>query len=479
MKPNMLLNEDYHYKWGILQVLEYKKNDFYTLGQLMEVTGISKYKISKYLEEIVDEFSDIDIVVNISVEPGNIIVTKGLDNLILKKIRLYYLENSLNFQILESIFYEVTQSDEKLSKKLIIGRNQLYKRIREVNKFLDDVNLRIDNLKIVGAEQDIRSTFFSLYDEFYTGLKLPFNDDISKLVNKFVSGFSLMEKVNLPKTQEFKFSIYTGVAQIRIINNHFLSSSPIEINFAEAKRYKDILHFPLTASEDEINDEISSLLYYSQVENFFGEVRWNKANSADNDIMNLVEGITGEFVANIKNKFEFINPMELETIQNSLSMVNQKWLYFHFKETTFISDNSFSYLQELYPEYDKLIREFFDRKDISKLFATSDEEVNVYYSYIFILINNIPINQVGESVYICVDFSKGTEYNKFIKNSIDSFRDLNIIFEEYVSKRTNLYVSDYVSDKLRCKQIIWKNPPGPSDWKELGDVLIGIKHGLI
>lgn len=32
-------------------------------------------------------------------------------------------------------------------------------------------------------------------------------------------------------------------------------------------------------------------------------------------------------------------------------------------------------------------------------------------------------------------------------------------------------------DNLVCEQVIWKNPPGPNEWKWFGDVVTNLKGG--
>ncbi|EKQ3613722.1 hypothetical protein P4507_002781, partial [Enterococcus faecalis] len=97
--------------------------------------------------------------------------------------------------------------------------------------------------------------------------------------------------------------------------------------------------------------------------------------------------------------------------------------------------------------------------------------------YLFLLVTILPIELLEDVIYICVDFSHGNFYNEFIKRSISSFQNLNVKFERKLTTKTQIYISDFVLNKNVCPQIIWKNPPGPNDWKVFGDLVVSLKEG--
>ncbi|WP_175265186.1 hypothetical protein [Lacticaseibacillus nasuensis] len=48
--------------------------------------------------------------------------------------------------------------------------------------------------------------------------------------------------------------------------------------------------------------------------------------------------------------------------------------------------------------------------------------------------------------------------------------------EDNVSTETDIYISDYHSDLVDAPQVIWQNPPTPTDWSDLADMILTTKH---
>jgi len=54
---------------------------------------------------------------------------------------------------------------------------------------------------------------------------------------------------------------------------------------------------------------------------------------------------------------------------------------------------------------------------------------------------------------------------------------MNICYEEKLSTKTQIYLSDFLIETLPCHQMIWKRPPTPEDWSEFGHLLLTVKGG--
>ncbi|EGO9471541.1 transcriptional regulator, partial [Enterococcus faecalis] len=42
-----------------------------------------------------------------------------------------------------------------------------------------------------------------------------------------------------------------------------------------------------------------------------------------------------------------------------------------------------------------------------------------------------------------------------------------------------IYISDFILENLNCHQVVWKNPPGPNEWKKFGDLVVSLKGGEV
>ncbi|MCT9925434.1 hypothetical protein N7272_14855, partial [Enterococcus faecalis] len=81
-------------------------------------------------------------------------------------------------------------------------------------------------------------------------------------------------------------------------------------------------------------NEIQNIFFFCYTENLINDLQW-KINFKDNkealDISeNFVKELEKVVILDIKIK---------EQIRKEIFRINQKWLYFHFKEATFVFEN--------------------------------------------------------------------------------------------------------------------------------------------
>ena len=103
------------------------------------------------------------------------------------------------------------------------------------------------------------------------------------------------------------------------------------------------------------------------------------------------------------------------------------------------------------------------------------ESSHLYYDLIFSLLENQSVLALEKPIYVTIDFSGGPQYNTFIKTNVAVFQYLNIVVEERITSRTDLYLSDFANATVKIKQIIWKNPPLEDDWQVFADSIIEMK----
>ncbi|EIM5369660.1 helix-turn-helix domain-containing protein, partial [Enterococcus faecalis] len=167
MNFNVFLDEDQRYKYYIVKLLELKQNTFFSQAQLMEALGVSKYKIDRFLKDIEEDSELLNLQISIVVDTSGEIRAQGFNNLVTKKLRLYYLEQSKQYQLLYEMLVGSNQSAESLATKLYVSRASIYNELKILKDNLKIYGLKVKNLKIVGRELKVRSFFFSLFNDFY------------------------------------------------------------------------------------------------------------------------------------------------------------------------------------------------------------------------------------------------------------------------------------------------------------------------
>lgn len=159
-----------------------------------------------------------------------------------------------------------------------------------------------------------------------------------------------------------------------------------------------------------------------------------------------------------------------------LKQANRRKSIFSFETSSFATNNQVQSVRELYPIYSEIVWQVIEEEyiDVSK-----DDLSRYFYDYLFILIDVIPPAKVERPIYVCVDFSQGIEYTNFIIKQIEGFKDLNLIIEYRLTSHTNILISNCVWENFNGTQIVWKNPPMPSDWEYFGNAVIRAKRKLL
>lgn len=85
------------------------------------------------------------------------------------------------------------------------------------------------------------------------------------------------------------------------------------------------------------------------------------------------------------------------------------------------------------------------------------------------------MSYLSRSINICIDFSRGKIYSDYISTNILQFQSMDINVTYKPNEQTDLYISDFNSEFVSCKQIIWKEPPNNKDWKNFGNILVKIR----
>lgn len=159
-----------------------------------------------------------------------------------------------------------------------------------------------------------------------------------------------------------------------------------------------------------------------------------------------------------------------------IKQANRKRTIYSFETSSFSTNKQIQSIDELYPVYSSIIW-----NEITEAYAqmSKDQISRCFYDYLFILLDVNPPELIEQPVYVCVDFSQGSDYTNFIIKQIEGFKDLNLVIEHRVSVHTKILISNCVWENFKGAQIVWKNPPTPSDWEFFGNTVVRIKQEFL
>ncbi|MFR4252476.1 MAG: helix-turn-helix domain-containing protein [Weissella confusa] len=246
---------------------------------------------------------------------------------------------TLRFDVLMDIFFEVAQSNEMIAFRHSSSTTVARVTKVEVNDELAKYGIRIsNNYQLVGDERNIRILLFEMLYTAYADQPSPFPDDIEALAAKVEH--LVEEHTPMRATVKRAFRIFFGIWMVRIRNGHVIQPSepdvfkPTEDLTANAKmivgKLKEALQTAFMVNEPWCETELRFGLgsMYSPGLGF-GTYRIDnlapKAAETFDNIYHDIASVYEEFFGLAMTE------AELATIRKSLFSLNLRLLYFRMR----------------------------------------------------------------------------------------------------------------------------------------------------
>lgn len=473
-----LLDERERYKLAILKYLELTQDEYITISRLEEVIGLSHFKVVNYLNELINDLYRFEDNPKILIYTDEIVV-KNIRLKTIKELQIIYFKESHTIQLLLDLL-EGRSSIEKFSNRNFVSSSKAYSRRKEIlNFFKKYTSVKVKKNILIGNEIELRNLVFSLLSESFNGYYFPFSKENKIKTNQLVEYIISLFHLRLTPTQNKKLNLFISVVITRINTNSFvkenffMTEDPILVSINQFLKKM----FP-TTSRNNLCAEASYVLLYLFLEyDIKSSVIQDINFSLYNKNKELSNQISLEIIRQVEEKYRFKWPDEVKEIyKEKIGKINLEHQYFEFYSSSFSTNKQIKFIYETYPIYSQIIEKVVSSYIDSFPFNHLNMATRLFYDYIFLLIDCLPIDEVETPIYVCVDFSQGKSYNDYIIKQIEGFKTLNLVVERQLSVKTDIIISDYLLDNLTKKQIIWKNPPSPADWKYFGDTVVQIKR---
>ncbi|MDK1728437.1 helix-turn-helix domain-containing protein [Dellaglioa algida] len=479
---NDLLENDDRYKLSLLNYFEAVGSEqLIQINNLGDLLGISKYRVVNYITELNKELLLNELSSRIDIYENKEIRITELNREHIRILRLFYLERSTTFLIFKEALSKV-QSIEEFADRHFMSLSAAYARNKQLILFLKPLGIKLKKGKLVGREEIIRRLIFEVLFQFYNGIKDPFEENIMnsrEVAKKIGEGLNL----SCSPIQEIKIYLFIGIQNLRVRNDFLLTSgneteiSQFREDFIWIKQYLNKIYHNLT--DKELRREVISINQYLELqgllecEDIWDELGNEQAVQMTNSFVHGLEGhLVNYLTSDDQEKKEYFIHLGKE-----LKVINMRFISGYGHAETFPFQRQVKFFEETYPLYhDYIIKYFEQNSNFNQFEFTKSEKIALYYEYMFTINVCIPASEVNDAIHICVDFSSGKNYSRYIANNIKSFKDLNIIVEERLSSQTDIYMSDFVVTKIKCRQIIWLNPPTNKDWENFGNLVVEFKR---
>lgn len=447
--------------------------------ELAQSLSLTTYQINKYFESMNADLALVSEDSPVYLDEPNKGQWRafGLNTYLLQKIALLYLNRSPLFTALEyQFFYANLYTKKEYVSANFMSSSVFYRSLDTLEDILNKHNFYQPSSLYADREFTIRLHLFQLYYTMYNSVSDPF-EPLNPLIEDMIDAIQSELPDLLDPTQETKLSTFLRVWLLRMLDKHAieeeqtLALEPSADSKAMMARLQTLLDDQLTLTQTEFDYLYSFLI----AQGFLGFAKMRELADNIPAVQELSDQFLGEIQAsNVLLSTDLLDSRELE---DSLLSIHFQFTTFYIEPTTFINPNQVQFFSDLYPAFDVAVSHNItklQRRD--DLHLTQKMAINLYFSYMFALINAIPPELMRDQVHVCVDFSEGVLYTKYVIGSLDAFNHAHLVIDQHLTSDTDIYISDFHSPKVAQTQVIWQDPPTPVDWANLADLILDTKR---
>ncbi|EOL42990.1 hypothetical protein RV11_GL003191 [Enterococcus phoeniculicola] len=495
----MLLTKREIGELSILKILIEEKN-YSRKKDLLKQLNMSISTIKRHIQSLNETLSKINGFQNIKVvtlKDGYLLNNPTpLNNIyVLKKINLFYHENSIQFKLISNLFSTIPHplSIDKITKELAISSPYVYKLLQSTNKNLEMFDLHTEfvavenqtntKISIIGNTMSVFLFELHFYFSIYQGLEWIFPNVTMEELYLYCSPKELEELLNLSLAKQTKFFYSLAIFNQKSIS---LKEILIEKDFADVLSVfmaeKDLSHplrksFEFTESSLVTKDTYLFFNYVQRIFNAMSDTKQaqirigKKINEQEN---NVLVDYCKIIILSFYKQFP-------ETKRNDLSEeIHFRLLYFltlFFANIFYVGFDSSRLQQLLYINPDvsiqqtklqKKIKNFLE-KFLSENPSTSKSSISSYHLNLLCTIFDYFIyDSIKDKLNIYIQFSK----NLYGQINIESwltrvFGEEKIRFSTEISS-ADIIISDFYEETYQStKYFYFDNLTNKNRWEQL------------
>lgn len=367
---DQFIDDHYRYRLFFYQTILISEGQIH-YSQVEEILDIKKQKISGLITDLNTDFQTIGLSIKIKIKGKESIIINKFSQLDYQLLRMYYFKKSTITALLIEVGFLQKYTIQEFADKLFFSKSKMYNLSHELNRILENWDIKLTSYGLKGNEQKIRSFFFQVLYYFYSSHleQLPdFLTKNNKSVNGFLNDLQLMYKVIFTINQHAQLNLILQIQLYRISQGHIIKNE--EWNFKIDMDYSKIFLKFLKSSE------VLDNLYNTELEAnyFYLFVVSNRSiiTTYDNDWPN--PELYEMFYNYVFRKYPEILAIISLTTLDKLKLLCFRWSNLAFSLASFISKNQFSFFQQSFPTLHELIYEFVIMVDSNRKNGLMDYE---------------------------------------------------------------------------------------------------------
>lgn len=465
----LLLDDRTNIKLAIIRKLEQHYSFSERKDTLCEQLTISQYLLERSILEINEDLKRFDLNDEMElIEQSNEIILFQEAQISSSVVEENYLKDSLEFTLLQTIFFNRFKSIKKYGEEHNMSRTVVYKIIDRIRQELAQYSIKLSKtFQLVGDEMKIRQYFTMLYYRIYKDSDELYNQSDILSVNEIFSAIKpYCEEINT--FYLFKHYLFVMLERVKKKRKYFLSSTVYSASFdTENRVYQTINHWIrqiITGTNREIEVEIMGIVSQFSV--------------YQSELCNFENQLVDTYTLQLKQQILMYPQLTMKSqeLENKVS----RTIYQHQYITPLIDLTlrvmDLDFFQERYPIIFEVCHIFIYqlKKDEFKFSKKS-----LFFNLLLVLSEQYDEESEKSTINIHVNFTQGEKYNRFIKKQIQIFDSFSINFQSVIRPDTDLIVSDYLpKNTFSARTLIWLAPPRASDWRNFGNEIVQINKKL-
>lgn len=466
MNYELLLNKEDGRTYGLLKFLQDRPGMSATMTELQHELNLSSFLLDKTLTTLKEDIQRFKMSAHFQLIVSDTSVLLETDSHYSRKLLQWkYLSESLSLEMLIAIFREKYISTEQFAESHHVSYSVAYKTLQVLKKALKPYQIMINKGKFVGNELHI---FLFLTEVF----------PLSTISETHI--YSVVTRMRMEKIVDFVCEKYDCTKYEQNFLRHYVSIM-IEKDIDLVHLLSKDCHQFIQKSEDIVRDDANLIrdknlrvgLFIWLCKNGKGVFNSTDQTKKEDSIVSLLNDFfCDSLVAHFDKGKVTINP----ALISELTRVHFSICYFPsclFKELEIAID----YFAQNYPEYYEFLANYI--RQLHRIYPIVEKfKSYLFFQYLLLLINYVPIENIEEPVRIMLDFSWGEQYNSFIKKNLSFFVNLNIeVIETEDSSHADIVLTNInrLYKNNESKILVWLDPPQTNDWLNLTNVILDVK----
>lgn len=468
------LDKDAKRKFEFLRLLEESSELTELNTVIQDRLKLSSFLFTKTIEELTADVANYGLEKFFSLKSDSVQTTllevgQATSDLLLE----LYLRESLSFKIFLALFEENFQSTHSFALDQYTSYTSVYNRMQQLKQIFKEASISVSKkYQLTGNEANVRYVLTRVFSFVLSNDTTLYPNEINQQSEQILTELS-SAGMSFPRNLRTKLTHFLAISLVRQNNGHSLiefdANKQKVLTQLKAAYPEKFIRIELLGLENQLTEELFSYLYTNGI--------LSQTPMYDRFLGKRISRLNERFMTSLSQHFELDSDELHQVIWAELSRMHFELIYFPLNAFYSFERFDVSFFEDSYVEYFIFCRDYLRDEAFVKEEGFIEYRPYIFYRYLMILVGNLDLERVMPKLTICIDFSFGQEYNAFIKKNLSFFVNLNVATQYIYDDQADLVITNLNSEyaSLDVEKVIWLDPPRPTDWANLGNLLLKIR----